>query len=191
MVNKVKVSGGKMTKKWIYVLLILFLFAGWKNKNFFSIYKKIPETTAVKTPLVISHRGEGTIHPDSTLEAFQTVADLGADYFELDIHVTKDHELVVLHDKTIDRTTTGNGTVNNMTLKQLKQYKVTNSDDEATASEIPTLEEVFQTVDTKIKYYIELKQFLENNFGKKVDIVYKNAMNPLIKMEIQNSIIYV
>jgi predicted nucleotidyltransferase len=41
------------------------------------------------------------------------------------------------------------------------------------------------------KYYIELKQFLENNFGKKVDIVYKNAMNPLIKMEIQNSIIYV
>ncbi len=41
------------------------------------------------------------------------------------------------------------------------------------------------------KYYIELKQFLENNFGKKVDLVYKNAMNPLIKMEIQNNIIYV
>ena len=41
------------------------------------------------------------------------------------------------------------------------------------------------------KYYIELKKFLENNFGKKVDLVYKNAVNPLIKMEIQNSIIYV
>ncbi|MBK8382282.1 MAG: nucleotidyltransferase domain-containing protein [Ignavibacteria bacterium] len=41
------------------------------------------------------------------------------------------------------------------------------------------------------KYYIELKRFLENNFGKKVDLVYKNAMNPLIKMEIQNNIIYV
>ncbi len=41
------------------------------------------------------------------------------------------------------------------------------------------------------KYYIELKRFLENNFGKKVDLVYKNAVNPLIKMEIQNSIIYV
>ncbi len=60
--------------------------------------------------------------PENTLEAFQKSADMGVDILEMDIRMTKDGHLVVIHDKTIDRTTNGSGLVKEMTLAEIQSY---------------------------------------------------------------------
>ena len=60
-------------------------------------------------PLVWAHRGASGYAPENTLAAFQKAVDLGADGVELDIQLTKDDQIVVIHDETIDRTSDGKG----------------------------------------------------------------------------------
>ena len=71
--------------------------------------------------LIYGHRGASGHAPENTLEAFQLSMDMGADGFELDVHMSLDGELVVIHDETVDRTTNGKGYVKDMTLAQLKE----------------------------------------------------------------------
>ena len=61
--------------------------------------------------IVLGHRGASGYAPENTLEAFKLAMDMGADGFELDVHLSKDGELVVIHDETVDRTTDGTGFV--------------------------------------------------------------------------------
>lgn len=74
-----------------------------------------------KRVLVFAHRGGGGLLPENTLPAFIYSSSLGADVLELDIHRTSDGELVVIHDRTVDRTTDGRGKVSEMTLAELKE----------------------------------------------------------------------
>ena len=69
---------------------------------------------------IFGHRGASGHAPENTLEAFQLAMAMGADGVELDVHLSSDGQLVVIHDETVDRTTDGSGFVNAMTLKQLK-----------------------------------------------------------------------
>ena len=69
---------------------------------------------------VISHRGEHLAHPENTLPAFQAAIDAGADFFELDVRTTSDGRLVLMHDRTVDRTTNGKGTIREMTFDQVR-----------------------------------------------------------------------
>ena len=69
---------------------------------------------------VAAHRGWFSNYPENTMEAFRAAAELGVDQLELDIRVTKDNELVVIHDATVDRTTDGTGLVIEKTLAELK-----------------------------------------------------------------------
>jgi glycerophosphoryl diester phosphodiesterase len=71
--------------------------------------------------LVIAHRGGRSLGPENTLYTFQRAADLGVDVLEMDVHRTKDGQLVVLHDATLDRTTNGTGPVDRYTLAELKK----------------------------------------------------------------------
>ncbi|HEY8394531.1 MAG TPA: glycerophosphodiester phosphodiesterase family protein [Thermaerobacter sp.] len=71
-------------------------------------------------PLVIAHRGGAGLRPENTLEAFRHAVALGADWLELDVHLTADGEVAVIHDETVDRTTGGTGSVHEMTLAELK-----------------------------------------------------------------------
>lgn len=71
--------------------------------------------------LNIAHQGGEIEAPSNTLFAFKTAAAKGADVIELDVHATSDRELVVIHDATVDRTTNGEGRVDGMTLKQIKE----------------------------------------------------------------------
>jgi glycerophosphoryl diester phosphodiesterase len=70
--------------------------------------------------LVIAHRGGRSLGPESTLYTFQRAVDLGANVLEMDVQTTKDGHLVVLHDRTVDRTTDATGPVENYTLSELK-----------------------------------------------------------------------
>jgi len=74
----------------------------------------------VAKPMVIAHQGGDGLRPSNTLPAFQHAVDLGVDVLELDVHLTRDGELVVMHDATVDRTTDGTGALADMTLAQVK-----------------------------------------------------------------------
>lgn len=102
-------------------------------------------------PLVFAHRGGGGLFPENTLEAFKYSADLGVDVLELDIHSTSDGKLVVLHDRTVDRTTNGQGNVKDLTLEDLKRldagYRFTTDGGQTfpfrgKGITVPTLEEI-------------------------------------------------
>ena len=101
--------------------------------------------------LKIGHRGANGYEPENTLVSFQKALDMNVDGIELDVHLSIDGHLIVMHDETIDRTTNGKGFVNQLTLKELKSFRINN------IIEIPTLEEVFDLVDKKCFINIELK----------------------------------
>lgn len=101
--------------------------------------------------LKIAHRGARGYEPENTLKSFQKALDLHADGIELDVHLSSDGHLIVIHDETIDRTTNGKGFVNTFTLAELKTFLI---DDQY---EIPTLKEVFNLVNKKCLINIELK----------------------------------
>jgi glycerophosphoryl diester phosphodiesterase len=74
-----------------------------------------------KTPLDIAHQGGEDEFPSNTMYAFKRALQVGADMLELDVGVTKDGQVVVMHDTTVDRTTNGHGTVASFTLKKLRK----------------------------------------------------------------------
>lgn len=72
-------------------------------------------------PLVIAHQGGDGVWPGETMLAYQSATELGADVLEMDIHITADGELILMHDETVDRTTDGTGEIETMTLADLKK----------------------------------------------------------------------
>ena len=80
-------------------------------------------------PLVVGHRGAMGLRPENTLESFELAFDLGSDLVELDVHLTRDGQAVVIHDDTLERTTdvasrrarAGHVHVNDLTLKELQE----------------------------------------------------------------------
>ncbi|URM38202.1 glycerophosphodiester phosphodiesterase [Flavobacterium anhuiense] len=101
--------------------------------------------------LKIAHRGAKAYEPENTLKAFQKALDLNSDGIELDVHLSSDGYLIVIHDETIDRTTNGKGLVNDFTLAELKSFLIDGK------YQIPTLNEVFDLVNKKCFINIELK----------------------------------
>lgn len=101
--------------------------------------------------LKIAHRGAKAYEPENTLQAFQKALDLNSDGIELDVHLSSDGHIIVIHDETIDRTTNGKGLVNDFTLTELKSFLIDGK------YQIPTLYEVFDLVDKKCLINIELK----------------------------------
>ena len=72
--------------------------------------------------LVIAHRGASAYAPENTMPAFEKALELGAEGIELDVHMTADGEIVVIHDHTIDRTSNGKGMVKDLTLDEIKKF---------------------------------------------------------------------
>lgn len=106
---------------------------------------------------IYAHRGASAYAPENTIEAFKLAADMGADGVELDVQMTKDEEIVVIHDEKIDRTSNGCGFVKDYTLKELKEFDFSNNM-EGFSSSIPTLLEVFEVLKPyNIDINIELK----------------------------------
>lgn len=94
---------------------------------------------------VIAHRGSKGLRPENTLPAFSKAIDAGADGIETDVHLSKDGELIIIHDETVNRTTNGTGKVYDMTLKELKQLDAGSYFGlDYLGTRIPTLQEVVQ-----------------------------------------------
>ncbi|MCK8142802.1 glycerophosphodiester phosphodiesterase [Flavobacterium sp. I-SCBP12n] len=103
--------------------------------------------------LKIGHRGAKGFEPENTLISFLKALDLKVDGIELDVHLSLDDELIVIHDETIDRTTNGNGFVKTLSLSELKAFRINNE------HEIPTLIEVLDLVNQNCLVNIELKSY--------------------------------
>lgn len=98
---------------------------------------------------VISHRGANKYAPQNTLPAFEKSISIGVDGFETDVHITKDDELVLCHNYTIDETSDGKGSIANMTLEELKRYDFGRYFSERYAgTRIPTVDEFLTFVET-------------------------------------------
>jgi len=93
---------------------------------------------------IFAHRGASGCAPENTLEAFELAVKLGADGVELDVHMTRDGELVVAHDEEIARVSNGLGLICNMTTSELKKYRFNRTHPEFANATIPTLREVYE-----------------------------------------------
>ena len=101
---------------------------GWDEEKIYNVGAYLSyegQNTGIMTK-VFAHRGASGYAPENTLQAFSLAQEQGADGIELDVQLTKDGEVVVIHDETIDRTSTGKGYVRDYTLEELKKFSFHN-----------------------------------------------------------------
>lgn len=103
-----------------------------------------------KYVMVAAHRGDWRNAPENSIQAIKNCIEMGVDIVEIDVRMTKDSVLVLMHDKLIDRTTTGTGNVTEWTLDSLKTLYLKNGANHATKHKIPTLKEAMETARGKI-----------------------------------------
>ncbi|NLF17437.1 MAG: glycerophosphodiester phosphodiesterase [Lentisphaerae bacterium] len=117
--------------------------------------------SSVRLPIIEAHRGASDECPENTLSAFRRAVELGAASIELDIHETKDGELVVMHDETVDRTTRGKGRLAALTLAELRALDCGAWKHARFAGErIPTLAEALELSRAHgVRFNVEVKAF--------------------------------
>jgi len=116
--------------------------------------------------LVWGHRGARAYAPMNTIPSFELALKQGADGVELDTHLSKDGQLIVLHDFTVDSTTDGKGLAKDLTLKELKVLDAGSSfSPEYAGTRIPTLDEVFEAVGKKLFINVEIKSESQETDG--------------------------
>ncbi|MEK7396246.1 MAG: glycerophosphodiester phosphodiesterase family protein, partial [Candidatus Poribacteria bacterium] len=130
----------------------------------------------------IAHRGaSGKGHsPENTIAAFREAINIGADCVECDVHCTKDGQVVVMHDSTLNRTTNKKGTIAEMTLEEVKQADAGSWFSSLfTGERVPTLGELLELTKGKVINVIEIKP---NNITKRVieEVEKANAVNEVI-----------
>ncbi|MBQ3914993.1 MAG: glycerophosphoryl diester phosphodiesterase membrane domain-containing protein [Ruminococcus sp.] len=127
---------------------------------------------------ITAHRGASREAPENTLEAFEAALDSGADYIELDVQLTKDGQLVVFHDETIDRTTTGKGKLCDITYDELQKYSAGSwfgTGNEFAGARVPLLSEVLDLVGDDIMLNIEIKDHgdIVQTVEKTVELIHE------------------
>lgn len=170
-----------MTKKFLlYSTPFMLIFVGLVLFEPI-IYQKVFASTDIdrlkgKDFEIIAHKGASGIAPENTMVAFQKALDLGVDMIELDVRHTKDEEIVVFHDSTLERTTNGRGLVEEKTLAEIKELDAGSwFHPDYTGEKVPTLKEVLDMIDGKCKVLIEIKHMDHphyHDFAEKlIDIV--------------------
>jgi glycerophosphoryl diester phosphodiesterase len=141
-------------------------------------------TSAHADVMVYAHMGGDRVWPGNTLYAYDQAARLGVDAFDMDAHITKDGQIVLLHDARVDRTTDGTGHVEDLTLAALKKLDAgyTWSPDGGTTFpyrgqgiRVPTLEEVFQSY-PHMRYLIEIKSTRAPIARPLCDLIHKHNL---------------
>jgi glycerophosphoryl diester phosphodiesterase len=100
---------------------------------------------------VVGHRGAAGLAPENTIKGFRYAIDVGVDYVECDVHLSRDKQLLVMHDTTVDRTTNGRGALRDLMAARIRTL------DAGGGEQVPTLDEVLETVRGEVHLLIELK----------------------------------
>ncbi len=132
--------------------------------------KATAQTTFQKDKVaVIMHRGDWRNTPENSIQAITNSIEMGADMVEIDLKISKDSVLILMHDKTLDRTTNATGRPEDYTLAELKEMRLTNGIGRNTEHQIPTLEEamiaakgkIWINLDKAYDYFDLVKEVLE------------------------------
>ena len=99
--------------------------------------------------MVAAHRGDHRVVPENSLQGIKGAIEMGADIVEIDLQKTKDGKLILMHDETLDRTTTGKGKVEDYLWEDIKKLRLKNTNGEITQYKIPTFEEIMLFIKTK------------------------------------------
>ena len=142
-----------------------------------------------KKVLVVAHRGDWRNAPENSLQAFQNCIDMGVDMIELDLHMSKDSVLFLMHDNTVDRTTTGHGKVSDLTAAELKKLRLKAGHGIGTSHTIPTFEEALNlckgkiliNVDKGYEYFRQAYEVMEKT-GTTRQVVIKSG-RPISKVQ--------
>lgn len=105
--------------------------------------------------IVIAHRGSHLIKPENTIAAIEEAIDLGADYVEIDLRTTRDGQLVLLHNETVDRTTNGKGRIQDLDFEDVKRLAVKGRD--GSLHRIASFEDALKTCKGRINIYLDFK----------------------------------
>ncbi len=132
--------------------------------------------TLARTPLFIGHRGYESRAPENTIAAFRYALDNGADIFEIDVDITKDGEVVVMHDGSIGRTTDYDGplSIGEMTLEEIKSYNI------VSGMYYPGEYKVGQVTDLKVPTLREVFELLAGYPGRRVFIELKGSSSECV-----------
>lgn len=140
----------------------------------------IPGDSALPYPRVCSHRGFNTLMPENTMPAFGLAVAMGADEIELDVWPTKDHKLVVCHDRSVDRTSDGHGNIYELTWDEIKTMNVGGKHSpELDGMGFPLLEDVLaafprQTIiNLHIKSVGKVEEYDHDDFRQIVDLIHR------------------
>ncbi|NML40399.1 alpha/beta hydrolase fold domain-containing protein [Chitinophaga sp. G-6-1-13] len=134
----------------------IFIFAGACLLMQNTIAQQAAPLPATKNKfVVVAHRGNHVDMPENTVAAIAATIQCGADYAELDIRTTKDGQLVLMHDATVDRMTNGKGKVTDLTWAEIKQLKVNSKDGKD--YRVPTFAEALRASKGKVNIYLDFK----------------------------------
>ena len=130
---------------------------------------------AGQTPKFSAHRGGGDLkgYPENCIESFNYLAKQIPVIIECDIDLTKDSVMVMMHDASLDRTTTGTGKLIDHTYADIQQYRLEDNMGNATAYKIPTLEDVLRWGKGKVTFTLDVKRNV--SFSKVVDMIHKTG----------------
>ena len=156
------------------LFLAMALFEPWLHQNITA--SRNLKNIKKKDFEIIAHKGASGLAPENTLASFQLALTMGVDIIELDVRNTKDEEIVVIHDETLDRTTSGTGNVHDYTLEEIRQLDAGSWFDSKFKEErVPTLREVLDLVGGKCRVLIEIKHMDHPHYDdfaqKLVDVI--------------------
>ncbi|HAL50773.1 MAG TPA: glycerophosphodiester phosphodiesterase, partial [Sphingobacterium sp.] len=133
-------------------------------------------------PLVSLHRGgPASGYPENAIETFSYNASLQPVLVECDVRISKDSALILMHDNTLNRTTTGRGTVNASTLAELKSLRLLDNNKKITPYRIPTLEEALAWGKGKVIFTLDIKN----------DVPYEAVINAIRKQRAESSVVII
>lgn len=141
--------------------------------------------------LVVAHRGDWRNMCENSVEAVEYAINMGVDIVEIDLARTKDGQLVLMHDDTVDRTTTGTGRVEDLTLAEIKQLRLRNGCNIKTIYKVPTLEEillaakgkVMLNLDKAFEYFDQVYELLQETGTTELIIMKSDAPAKEVEQE--------
>ena len=141
---------------------------------------------------IIAHRGGAGLGNENTLSCISKGLSYKPDMVEIDVHLTKDHEVVVCHDPYIDRVTDSKGVISEMTLQEIKAAHIVDASGNSTNERIPTLREVIEHIGGRAGILLEIKRKDNRNDGLErlcLDIIYDYGLEKSIIVQSFNDIV--
>lgn len=138
-------------KKFSFLFFLFLSVNLFSQSSYFNIINRLNDQNII----VVSHRADWRNAPENSLQAIQNCIDMGVDMVEIDLKKTKDGHLILMHDKTIDRTTNGKGKPEDYTLDNIKKLFLKNGAGHKTRHKVPTFEEVMLLCKGKVMVNVD------------------------------------